>query len=95
MLQALHKKCYSTGPGSNVIKLFKVLMYDFYNKVECLFPAKSDVCGPGHEPTSELSTLRVLHLGRLQNYLQTLDSAGKACQGQTLLLVTKNRKLRP
>jgi len=27
---------------------------------------------------------KVLHSGRLRPYLQTLDEAGKACQGQTL-----------
>jgi hypothetical protein len=31
----------------------------------------------------------VLHLGRLWPHLQTLDKAGKSCQGQTLQLITK------
>jgi hypothetical protein len=31
----------------------------------------------------------MLHLGRLQPYPQTLDKFGKACQGQTLLLIQK------
>jgi hypothetical protein len=39
------------------------------------------------------STLKVPHLDRLQPYLQTLDQAGKVCQGQTLQLITKVRKL--
>jgi hypothetical protein len=36
----------------------------------------------------------VLHSGRLWPYLQTSDKAGEACQGQTLKLITKIRKLR-
>jgi len=31
----------------------------------------------------------MLHLGRLQPYPQNLDKFGKACQGQTLLLIQK------
>jgi hypothetical protein len=35
----------------------------------------------------------VLHLGRLLPYPKILDLAGKVCQGQTLLLITKICKL--
>jgi hypothetical protein len=35
----------------------------------------------------------VLHSGKLQPYLQTLDEAGMAYQGQTLQLIMKIRKL--
>jgi hypothetical protein len=34
----------------------------------------------------------MLHLGRLRPHPQTLDYAGKACQGQTLWLIMKRRK---
>ncbi len=44
------------------------------------FPAQFNVCGQGQG---------------LRPYLQTLDQAGEACQGQTLQLITKIRKLRP
>ncbi len=36
----------------------------------------------------------MLYSFRLQPYLQTLDQARKVCQGQTLQLITKIRKLR-
>ncbi len=39
--------------------------------------------------------LKVLHSGKLWPYPQTLDSVGKACQGQTHYLITKIRELRP
>ncbi len=31
----------------------------------------------------------MLHLGRLWHYLKALDLDGKACQGETLKLITK------
>ncbi len=36
------------------------------------------------EPTLEWSTWKVLHLGSLRPYPQTLDEAGEACQEHTL-----------
>ena len=36
----------------------------------------------------------MLHSGKLWPYLQTLDQAGKACQGQTHQLIKRIRKLR-
>ncbi len=36
------------------------------------------------EPTLEWSSWKVHHSGRLCTYAQSLDLAGKACQGQTL-----------
>ncbi len=38
------------------------------------------------ESTSEWSTFKILHSGRLQSYPPTLNYSGKACKGQTLLL---------
>jgi hypothetical protein len=35
-----------------------------------------------------------IHLGRLRPYLNILDWAGMACQGHTLQLIMKIRKLR-
>jgi hypothetical protein len=35
----------------------------------------------------------VLHLGRFQPYPLKLEQTGKACQGQTLQLIAKIRKL--
>ncbi len=40
-------------------------------------------------------TRKVLTLGKLWSHSQTLDLAGKACQGQTLLLITNIKELRP
>jgi hypothetical protein len=57
------------------------------------FPAQSNICGQGQEPTIEWSTSKVLRVGKLRPYPQTLDSAGKACQGQTLQLITNISKL--
>ena len=37
----------------------------------------------------------VIHLGRLWPYLQAIDEAGKASQGETLELITEIRILRP
>jgi hypothetical protein len=48
------------------------------------FPSLSNVCGRGQDPTLEWSTWKVLHSGRLQPYLQTLNQAWKACQGATI-----------
>ncbi len=47
------------------------------------FPAQSNDCGRGKEPTQEWCTCKVVHSGRLWPYPQSLDQAGKACQGQT------------
>ncbi len=47
---------------------------------------------PGAYPRVE--KLKGVSLGRLQPYLQTLDQAKKACQGQTLKHIAKIRKLR-
>ncbi len=58
------------------------------------FPAQSNVCVRGQEPTLDWSKGKVLHLGRLWPYPQTLDQAGKTCHGQTLQLMTKICKLR-
>ncbi len=41
------------------------------------FPAQFNLCGRGQEPTLEWSTRKVLQLGKLQPYLQTLDQAGR------------------
>ncbi len=46
------------------------------------FPAKSNVCGWGQEPTLELSNRKVLYSGTLRTYPQTINKAGKARQGQ-------------
>ncbi len=45
-------------------------------------------------PYSGVSEWCFIHSFRLQPYLQTLDYARKACQGQTLYLITKICKLR-
>ncbi len=42
------------------------------------------IYGWGQEPTLERSTWKMVHLGKLKPYLQTLDYNWKACQGQTL-----------
>jgi hypothetical protein len=57
-------------PGANVIKLFTVVSYVFYNKLERLSLASLSrlvlyVCGLVQEPTLEWSNYKVLHLGRL------------------------------
>jgi hypothetical protein len=54
-------------------------------------PFKYSLCfGVKQEPTQE-----TLRSGRLWPYLQTLDNARKACQGQALYLTKNLRKLRP
>jgi len=54
----------------NVIKLFTNVIYEFYNKVQCL---------------SQLSTTQVLYYSvGFWPYPQTLYQARKACQGQAL-----------
>ncbi len=45
-------------------------------------------------PTLEDNTRKMFHLGKLQQYSQTLDLVGPACQEQTLQIITKIRKLR-
>ncbi len=59
------------------------------------FPAQSNVLlvRPGGFPRVE--NLKGASLGQAMPYLQILDQAGKACQGQTLQLITEIRKLRP
>ncbi len=49
--------------------------------------------GKGQRYTLQWNIFQVLHLGRLQPYLPTLHQAGKACQVQTLQLITKIHKL--
>ncbi len=50
----------------------------------------------GERKTEKQKTFQTLHswVGSWP-YPQTLDKAGKACQGQTLQLITNNGKLRP
>ncbi len=48
------------------------------------FPAQSYLCRQYQEPTLER---KVLHLGRLRPYSQTVDQDGKAFQGQSLQLL--------
>jgi hypothetical protein len=43
---------------------------------------------PGAYPTVEHFKAKMLHLGWLQPYLQTIDKPVNACQGQALLLQT-------
>jgi hypothetical protein len=53
---------------------------------------------PGNTtPLSKLewSTRKVLHLGKLRPYSQTLDKAGKACQEQTPQPIVNILQLRP
>jgi len=76
----------------------RVLNFLFFIIDVCLwqaFPANSNVCGEGMEPTLEWSTFQVLYYSvGSWHYPQALDFAGKAWQGQTLLLITNIRKLR-
>ncbi len=58
------------------------------------FPLWSNVCGQGKELTQEWNIKKVLHLNRLWPYLQALDWAGRACQGETLQFTMKFLKLR-
>ncbi len=57
------------------------------------FSAQSTVCGLGQEPTQEKGTLQVFHLCRLWSLTVNIGLGWKACQGQTLQLITKMRKL--
>ncbi len=45
-----------------------------------VFPASSNVCEKGQEPTQVKYILIVLLYGKLQLNLQTLDKARKTCQ---------------
>ncbi len=73
---------------------------DFRNKVECLSMASFSSLaeclhvGPGANPRLEHLKGATLRVGP-QSFPQTLDLAGKACQGQTLYLILKIRKLQP
>ncbi len=76
-------------PEFNVIKLFnghKLRLFIISQSV-CLwqaFSAQSNV-----RLTLEWSTCNVLHSGMLRPYPQTLDQAGKACEGQRSSLLQK------
>ncbi len=73
---------------------------DFRYKVECLsltsFSSLVEYLHvrPGANPRLEHLKGATLRVGP-QSFPQTLDLAGKACQGQTLQLTVKIRKLRP
>ncbi len=75
----------------NVLKLFYIITYKCFHYLECLSLASLPSLGlmfvrkARNLPRSRA----VLHSGRLQPYMQTLDEAGKAWKGQTLELITK------
>ncbi len=88
MIRSNHscKKFYSTGSfyGRNFL-LGRI------NQSVCAwkaFPAQSNICEQGQEPTLEWSTFQAFHLGRLRPFSQTLDQVGRACQGQSLQIIT-------
>ncbi len=86
-------------PGVDVINIFLSEIYEFSQQARVFVPGElfqeSFCLRLRPEPTLEWSTWKkVLHLGRLWSYLQALCYAWNACQGQTLQLIMKIRKLR-
>ncbi len=80
---------YNLGPL--LLNLLHLHFTNVRNKLEYLvFPAKFNVYGerPGAYPRVE--HLKGASLGRFLSYSQTLDLAGKACQGKHWLIVKIN-----
>jgi hypothetical protein len=69
---------FSCSPGVDVIKLFycrnsQIFIISWSVCPWQAFPAWSNVCGKGREPTLKWSSWKVLHLERDRPYLQILD----------------------